>query len=103
MKLPATPVATPVRTSSLLESSERIDLSRPDNTELVRGVPRIVEAIWHFFGRPLLQSHLITSSGFRRWLLRRFGAQIGKGVCIKPGLRVKFPWYLIVGEYAWLG
>jgi putative colanic acid biosynthesis acetyltransferase WcaF len=35
--------------------------------------------------------------------LRLFGAKIGTGVYIKPGIRVKFPWYLEVGEYTWLG
>jgi putative colanic acid biosynthesis acetyltransferase WcaF len=36
-------------------------------------------------------------------LLRLFGAHIGKGVDIKPGVRVKFPWRLTVGEYTWIG
>jgi putative colanic acid biosynthesis acetyltransferase WcaF len=80
-----------------------IDLSRPDNSELVRGAPLWVEALWYFLGLPLLRSHLITSSAFRCMLLRVFGAQIGTGVYIKPGLRVKFPWYLKVGDHSWLG
>jgi putative colanic acid biosynthesis acetyltransferase WcaF len=80
-----------------------IDLSRPDNRELVRGAPLWLEAIWYFFALPLLRSHLITSSAFRRHLLRLFGARVGQGVYIKPGLRVKFPWYLEIGDYSWLG
>lgn len=79
------------------------DLSCPDNSELVRGAPLLVEALWYFCALPLLRSHLITSSSFRRWLLRSFGARIGKGVYIKPGLKVKFPWYLEVGDHTWLG
>ena len=81
----------------------QVDLSVPDNSELVRGAPLFLEAAWYFLGLPLLRSYLITSSGFRCWLLRRFGAKIGKSVYIKPGLRVKFPWYLEVGDYSWLG
>ena len=46
---------------------------------------------------------LISSSSFRTWLLRFFGAKIGKSVYCKPGLKVKFPWYLEVGDYSWLG
>ena len=80
-----------------------IDLSKPDNSELVRGVPLWFEAMWFFLGMPLLRCSLIPSSSFRCWLLRRFGAKIGCGVHAKPGLRVKFPWYLAVGDYCWLG
>jgi putative colanic acid biosynthesis acetyltransferase WcaF len=89
--------------SDLCLDPTAVDLSRPDNRELVRGAPLWFEALWYFGGLPLLRSHLITSSAFRRWLLRRFGAKIGKDVYIKPGLRVKFPWYLEVGDYSWLG
>jgi putative colanic acid biosynthesis acetyltransferase WcaF len=80
-----------------------IDLSVPDNTELLRGAPLLVEAAWFFCGLPLLRSPLISSSPFRTWLLRLFGAKIGRRVHIKPGLRVKFPWYLEVGDHTWLG
>jgi putative colanic acid biosynthesis acetyltransferase WcaF len=84
-------------------TASQIDLSVPDNTELVRGAPLLVEAAWYFCGLPLLRSHWITSSSFRSRLLRLFGAKIGKGVYVKPGLRVKFPWYLDVGDHSWLG
>lgn len=84
-------------------SASRIDLSVPDNGELIRGAPLPMEAAWYFIGLPLLRSPLIASSSFRRWLLRLFGAKIGRQVHIKPGLRVKFPWYLEVGDYTWLG
>ena len=80
-----------------------IDLSKPDNVELKRGAPLIVEALWYFIGLRFLRSHLVTSSPVRTFFLRAFGAKIGKGVYIKPGLRVKFPWYLDVGDYTWLG
>ena len=32
-----------------------------------------------------------------------FGARIGRGVVIKPGVRVKYPWLLDVGHHSWLG
>jgi putative colanic acid biosynthesis acetyltransferase WcaF len=84
-------------------AASQIDLSVPDNSALVRGAPLLIEAAWYFCGLPLLRSHWITSSFFRSRLLRLFGAKIGRGVYIKPGLRVKFPWYFDVGDHTWLG
>lgn len=41
--------------------------------------------------------------GFRRWLLRCFGATIGKNVVIRPSATITYPWNLRVGDYAWIG
>ena len=40
---------------------------------------------------------------WRRFLLRCFGAKIGKGVLIRPTAHVQFPWKLEVGDYCWIG
>jgi putative colanic acid biosynthesis acetyltransferase WcaF len=36
-------------------------------------------------------------------LLRAFGASVGTGVVVKPGVNVKYPWHLFVGDHAWIG
>jgi putative colanic acid biosynthesis acetyltransferase WcaF len=36
-------------------------------------------------------------------LLRLFGAKVGKGVVIKPRVRIKYPWFLKIGNHVWLG
>jgi len=81
----------------------KVDLSRPDNSEYQKGRSLLVQALWHFVGLPLFRSHFIPISGLKCALLMLFGAKIGQGVYIKPGVRVKFPWYLTVGDYCWLG
>lgn len=58
---------------------------------------------WFLIGLPLLRFPLIPSSGFRAWVLRIFGAHVGRGVTIKPGVRVKYPWHLSIGNNTWLG
>jgi putative colanic acid biosynthesis acetyltransferase WcaF len=63
----------------------------------------IVRAMWFFVGLPLLRCQAIPSSAFRRGLLRLFGAEIGTAVVIKPGVRVKYPWLLRVGDHCWIG
>lgn len=42
-------------------------------------------------------------SGVKCLILKLFGAKIGKGVVIKPGVSVKYPWLLKVGDYSWIG
>ena len=39
----------------------------------------------------------------KRFLLRLFGAEIGKGVVIKPCVNIKYPWKLHVGNHVWIG
>jgi putative colanic acid biosynthesis acetyltransferase WcaF len=41
--------------------------------------------------------------GWRRFLLRIFGAKIGRGVMVRPSVRVTYPWKLEIGDYAWVG
>jgi len=41
--------------------------------------------------------------GWRRFLLRAFGAQIGKGVLIRPSVSVTYPWKLSIGDWCWIG
>jgi putative colanic acid biosynthesis acetyltransferase WcaF len=40
---------------------------------------------------------------WRRFLLRAFGARIGRNVIIRPSVRVTYPWKLIIGDHAWVG
>lgn len=42
-------------------------------------------------------------SSLRVLTLRLFGAKIGRGVVIKPGVSVKYPWMLEIGDYSWIG
>jgi putative colanic acid biosynthesis acetyltransferase WcaF len=67
-----------------------------------RGRPAWVEALWLLI-QPLLLSSSLPGSRLRVALLRLFGARIGRGVTIKPGVRVKFPWRLVIGDHSWIG
>lgn len=41
--------------------------------------------------------------GFRRWILRCFGAQIGQQVHIHPTVRIMMPWHLRIDDQAAVG
>ena len=69
---------------------------RPGRSPLVR-------ALWYGVSLIVFQSGWVPLYGIKRWLLRRFGAQVGKGVVIKPHVRIKFPWRFRVGDHCWIG
>lgn len=67
-----------------------------------RGRPALVEALW-LLVQAIFVSSFLPGSWHRRALLSLFGARIGARVVIKPGVRVKFPWRLSVGDHSWIG
>jgi len=67
------------------------------------GAPLWQQILWYTIGHELVRSRWIPLSRFKVWVLRRFGARIGRQVRIKPGVSIKFPWRLIVGNYVWIG
>jgi putative colanic acid biosynthesis acetyltransferase WcaF len=80
-----------------------MQLARFDNSGYEPGRSRATQIAWFAIGLPLLRSSWIPFSGFRCELLRWFGARIGVGVVCKPGVRVKYPWRLEVGDHSWIG
>ena len=78
------------------------DLGAYRATNFTRGRPALVEALW-IFVQAIFVSSFLPGSAHRRFLLRLFGATIGAGVALKPGIRVKFPWRLTIGDHSWIG
>lgn len=70
---------------------------------LDRGRPFVVEAMWHLCKCFLFLTPLPVPSGLKCAVLRLFGARVGKGVVIKPQVKILFPWKLTVGDFAWIG
>ncbi len=95
--------ATDWQVGDLPHNLHFMDLSKFDNSWYSPGRSRLVQAAWFFFGLPLLSCRIIPFSSFRRLLLRLFGARVGAGAVLKPGVRVKYPWLLAVGSHAWIG
>lgn len=72
------------------------------NTEFDRGASKIRELFW-MICQELFSSSFFPGSALRARLLSMFGAKVGRGVVIKPGVRIKFPWRLVLGDYCWIG
>lgn len=81
----------------------RMRLADFNNSWYQPGRSRLWQAAWFFLGAPVLRCSFLPSSGLRVRLLRLFGAKVGNGVVVKPGVRVKYPWRLLIGNDCWLG
>ena len=66
------------------------------------GASLVKQILWYSLGDPWVKTRLLPSS-LKVWLLRRFGTEIGQGVRIKPGVQIKFPWRLRIGNHCWIG
>lgn len=80
----------------------RVNLKTYDNSHYEPG-PALKRMAWYFVNLLFFQSYLFPISGLKRALLRVFGAEIASGVVIKPGVNIKYPWFLKVGENTWIG
>ena len=80
-----------------------VDLSLFSVKDFNRGAGRLKEFLWLII-QSIVFLHLpCRLYALKRWILRRFGAQIGRDVVIKPGVKITFPWKLHVGDNSWLG
>lgn len=66
-----------------------------------RGI--LVRLAWYFTSLFVFESGWCLYGGIKRFLLRFFGAEIGRGLVIHPNVRIKYPWRLSIGDNCWVG
>jgi len=59
--------------------------------------------LWYYVNVFFFKSSLFPFYGFKIFLLRLFGAQVGKKVELKPCVNIKYPWNLNIGDEVWVG
>ena len=87
----------------ILDAPPLIDLTKYDQSHFDRGRPNWLIIIWWFVQAIAFPLTLHNFSSFRCWLLRLFGAKIGKGVVVRPTARFTYPWKVSIGDYSWIG
>ena len=68
-----------------------------------RGKSIIYVQLWRFLYSTLFRMSPQFMYGWRRTLLRLFGANIGKNVLIRPTVKILYPWKLTIGNWSWIG
>ena len=79
------------------------DLSQFRVPSQFRGRPAWLVQLWWLVQALLFHTSPQVLFGWRRFLLRLFGARIGKNVLIRPGVTVTYPWKVAIGDYSWIG
>lgn len=59
--------------------------------------------LWYCVNRLFFNSSIPYPSTTKCIILNHFGAKIGKNVCIKPKVNIKYPWFLEIGDSTWIG
>src|SRR5262245_45444143 len=78
-----------------------IDLSRAASPFSWR--QRFARALWGVVWAILFRPSPRVCHGWRRWLLRGFGARVGRSARIYPSARIWAPWQLELGDFSCLG
>jgi putative colanic acid biosynthesis acetyltransferase WcaF len=68
-----------------------------------RGRPAWFVQLWWIVQATFLRSSPQFMYGWRRWLLRMFGAKIGRGVLLRPSVEITYPWKVSIGDWSWIG
>ena len=82
---------------------QQTDLSTYNKSPYQPGSTTVKRFLWYYVNALFLKTSLVPISGFKIFLLRIFGAKIGRNVIIKPGVNIKYPWHLKIGNHTWIG
>src|SRR5574337_313057 len=83
-------------------SASGTDLSKFNNDWYNPGASFVKRGLWYCFNACFFTSRF-PWNGFKIFLLKLFGAKVGNGVVVKPGVNIKSPWLLEIGHYSWIG
>lgn len=85
------------------KTREYQDLSRFTMPRGFRGRSAFTVQIWWIVQDTLFRLSPQALYGWRNFLLRLFGAKLGRAVQIRSTTRVTYPWKLTIGDYVWVG
>lgn len=86
-----------------MSTKVRVDLSRFNNAHYDIGAGAVKNILWYFVNALFFINPCFPFRSPKPHLLRLFGARVGKGVVVHPGVNIKFPWKLSIGDHVWIG
>lgn len=86
-----------------LPELKKVDKSLFDNSWYSHGASFFKRTLWYYVNATFFISEWFPFYSLKVWLLRRFGAGIGNRCIIKPGVNIKHPWFLKIGDFVSIG
>lgn len=94
---------SPVNKQSGEYQSTVQDLSKFRNPPGFRGASVFKVQLWWIVQASLFRWSPQIAFPFRAFLLRLFGANVGKKTFIRPSVQVTYPWKVTIGDFVWIG
>jgi putative colanic acid biosynthesis acetyltransferase WcaF len=69
----------------------------------IRLVDKLRYALWLILSNVFFLTNIPYPNFLKVFILRLLGANIGSNVVIKPWVKIKLPWKLVIGNHVWLG
>jgi len=84
------------------DGAKELDVAESRRAQKYSSGEQVRRVLWGF-GHFLFRFSPRPCFGWRRFVLRCFGASVGKHVNTYPGTRIYFPWNLAVGDWSAIG
>jgi len=79
------------------------DLSKFKVPAEFRGRSKVFVQLWWIAQATLFRCSPQVAYGYRRAILRLFGAKVGQGVLIRSSVKITYPWKVTLGDHCWVG
>ncbi|MEO6916049.1 MAG: WcaF family extracellular polysaccharide biosynthesis acetyltransferase [Chitinophagaceae bacterium] len=85
--------------------NQDVDFNRYNNDWYRKkiGASKLKQLFWYLINVMFFINPLNIFSGLKIAFLKSFGAKIGEKVVLKPGINIKYPWLLEIGDNCWIG
>lgn len=81
----------------------KVCLNKFNGKDFNKGAGFAKVALWYITNALFVRASWNPFMGIKVYLLRLFGAKIGKGLVLKNNVIIKSPWNLKVGDNCWIG
>lgn len=78
-------------------------LQHYNNKQYDPGGSWLKRILWFYVSASFFKTSFFPSSALKVFLLRTFGAKVGKNVVIRHQVNIKYPWFLSAGNDTWIG